>query len=125
MRCGLLLRNVADMCRSSARAAPRAVARELSVVDDCSESGELSGRLILTPSFGIAASCANRLAAPRNTIAAVSVFTLLHIYFRHRYLVRLRVHITSSHSSLRAYRVGHAACAGVHQAECLVAGPAR
>src|ERR1035437_6824218 len=124
MRFGPLLRSVADMCRSSARAAPRAVARESAIVNDFSESGELSGRLMVTAPGGITAPCAARLAAPKNTIAAVSVFTLLHIYFRHRYITRFRVRVSSSQGSLRTYRVGHAACAGVHQAECLVAGPA-
>src|ERR1035437_9075241 len=108
------------MCRSSASAAPRAVARESAIANDLSESGELSGRLMLTAPGGIAASCAVKLAAPRNTIAAVSVFTLLHIYFRHRYIARFRVRVTSSQGSLRAYRVGHAERAGVHQPEGLV-----
>src|SRR5664280_1240671 len=103
------------MCRSSASAAPRAVARESAIVNDFSSSGELSGRLILTAPGGIATSCAARLAAPRNTIAAVSIFALFHIYFRHRYIARLRVGVTSSQGSLRAHRVGHTTRAGVHQ----------
>src|ERR1035437_4683495 len=105
------------MCRSSARAAPRAVARESAIVNDFSFSGEVSGRLILTAPGGIATSCAARLAAPSNTIAAVSVFTLFHIYFCHRDIARFRVRITSSQGSLRAYRVGHTTCAGVHRSE--------
>src|ERR1035437_3798884 len=121
MRYGPLLTSVADMCRSSASAAPRAVARESAMVKDFSASGELSGRLMLTAPGGIAASCASRLAAPRNAIAAVIAFTLFHIHFRHRDIARFRVGVTSSQGSLRAYRVGHAARAGVHQSECLVA----
>src|ERR1035438_4894543 len=92
MRRGLLFTSVADMCRSSTSAAPRAVARESATEEDFSNSGELSGRLILPAPGGIAASCAPRPAAPRNTIAA-NVFVLLHIYFRHRYLARFRVRV--------------------------------
>src|SRR5260370_25266211 len=122
MRRGLLLNSVADMCRSSASAAPRAVARESAIEDDFSSSGELSGRLKLTAPGGIAISCACTPAVPRNTIAAVSVFTLFHIYFRHRYIARFRIRVTRSQRPLLAYRVGHAACAGVHQTESLVSG---
>src|SRR6478672_2250518 len=114
MRRVLLLSSVAAMCRSSARAAPRAVARESPTVNDFIVSGELSGRFTLTAPWGIAASCARRLAAPRNTIA-VSVFMLFHIYFRDRHIAGFRVRVTSSQGSLRAYRVGHTQRPRVHQ----------
>src|ERR1035438_7500232 len=104
MRFAPLLRSVADMCRSSASADPRAVARESAMVNDFSASGELSGMLMLTAPAGIGASCARKPAAPSNTIAAISVFTLLHIYFRHRYIARFRVGVASPQGSLRAYR---------------------
>src|SRR5664279_6651260 len=58
--------------KSFTMADSRAVARESAMVNDLSASGELSGRLMLTAPGGIAASCASRLAAPSNTIAAVS-----------------------------------------------------
>src|SRR5665811_2484020 len=82
--------------KSFTMADSRAVARESAMVNDFSASGELSGRLMLTAPGGIAASCASRLVAPRNTIAAVSAFTLFHIYFRHRDIARFRVRVTSS-----------------------------
>src|SRR5689334_25188221 len=94
------------MCRSSTRAAPRAIDRE-SEVSERNASGELSGRLTFTALCGIGWSCGARLAAPSTTTAA-SGYALFHINLRHRYEVRLRIDVARSHAPLGAYRVGHA-----------------
>src|SRR5436190_15836483 len=108
MRPWLEFCNVSAMCRSSERAAPRAVARDSPGVMEISLSGELPGRLILTDPGGIALSCATRFAAPRSAIIASSAgafFVLLHIDFCHRYVTRFGIHVASSQCTLRAHRI--------------------
>src|ERR1051326_4081202 len=114
------------MWRSSASAAPRAVARELSIDTPQIVSGAFDGRLTCTASREIAESCAYNapaaISAPpmmrtngeaealRLLSSVFCLVPLLRIYLRHSHVARLRIHVTRPHCSLRVHRmhdVGH------------------
>src|SRR5271157_3350481 len=122
MRLALRLRRVSDMCRSSTRAAPRAVARDSPVATLSTATGESLAKLMLMELRGSSGtSCASKVAAPRNPNSASRIRVSIRINVIDRYVARFGIHVASPHGALRAHRVLHVLGAGVQQAERLAA----
>src|SRR5271157_5279746 len=122
MRLALRLRRVSDMCRSSTRAAPRAVARDSPVATLSTATGESLAKLMLMELRGSSGiSCASKPAAPRKPHTASRIWVSIRINVIDRYVAGLGIHVASPHRALRAHRVQHVLRAGVQQAKRLPA----
>src|SRR5271157_5723488 len=122
MRLALRLRRVSDMCKSSTRAAPRAVARDSPVETLSTATGESLAKPIpmeLRGSSGT--SCASKVAAPRIPHIASRARVSIRINVIDRYVARFGIHVASPHGALCAHRVLHVLGAGVQQAQRLAA----
>src|SRR5271157_1563824 len=124
MRLALRLRRVSDMCKSSTRAAPRAVARDSPVAMLSTATGESLAKSIpmeLRGSSGT--SCASKAAAPRIPQIANRTRVSIRINVIDRHVARFGIHVASPHGALRAHRVLHVLGAGLQQAERLAPLP--